>query len=73
MNSYYSLALLLARKEAAQSALETATSALPNAPVIPDAGKTRPLWLDALRGRVATLLHRIAWSLEPDEQVGSNQ
>ena len=70
MNSYYPLALLLARQEAAQSAFETATSALPNAPVVPYAEKSSPRWLDALRGRVATILHRVAWALEPEDHIG---
>ncbi|MCD4852053.1 hypothetical protein AB4Y77_14830 [Paenarthrobacter sp. YAF11_1] len=70
MNSYYPLALLLARQEAAQSALETANSALPHAPVVPvHEGSSHP-WLDALRGRVATILHRVAWALEPEDHIG---
>lgn len=73
MNSYYQLALLFARQEAAQRALETANSALPNTPVIPEAEKTPVLWMDALRGRLATRLHRIAWALDPDGQIDADR
>ncbi|MFE4080267.1 hypothetical protein [Arthrobacter sp. NtRootA1] len=63
MNSYYPLALLLARQE--QATLSHAHSAAPMAPTLPDGKQElRRRWL-ALRGRVATRLHRIAWAIEP--------
>ncbi|MDR6685446.1 hypothetical protein J2Y41_000999 [Arthrobacter sp. 1088] len=65
MNSYYPLALLLARQEQAALSQHLAHSALPTAPTLPD-GKLqlRRRWL-ALRGRAATCLLRIAWAIEP--------
>ncbi|MBU8867773.1 hypothetical protein [Paenarthrobacter aromaticivorans] len=65
MNSYYPLALLLARQEQATLSKHLAHSALPTAPTLPDGKQQlRRRWL-ALRGRVATRLHRIAWAIEP--------
>jgi hypothetical protein len=40
------------------------TSALPDAPVVPE-GQRAGIRLGALRARVATALHRLAWALEP--------
>lgn len=72
MNSYYPLALLVARQEAAQSALETAHSALPGAPVVVERQRPHSLRWAALRGHVATFLHRLAWAIEPGEHGTPN-
>ncbi|MEQ4567289.1 hypothetical protein [Paenarthrobacter sp. CAP02] len=65
MNSYYPLALLLARQEEATLSQHLAHSALPMAPTLPDGEQQlRRRWL-ALRGRAATGLHLIAWAIEP--------
>lgn len=64
MNSYYPLALLLARQEQATIRHHPAHSALPTAPVIPDEVQQLKERLHALLGWTATLLHRIAWSIE---------
>ncbi|MDR6989148.1 hypothetical protein J2Y66_003663 [Paenarthrobacter nitroguajacolicus] len=73
MNSYYPLALLVARQEAAQSAFDAATSALSNAPGIPVAENFSLSWMNFLRGRLATLLHRVAWALEADRRSDSGR
>ncbi|MFJ5956612.1 hypothetical protein ACIQC5_11725 [Paenarthrobacter sp. NPDC092416] len=65
MNSYYPLALLLARQEQAALSQHLAHSALPMAPTLLDGKQQlRRRWL-ALRGRAATGLHRIAWAIAP--------
>jgi hypothetical protein len=40
------------------------TSALPGAPVIAEPAQQKPRML-RLRGRFASLLHRMAWAVEP--------
>lgn len=65
MNSYYALPLLLARQEQAASGQCLARSALPTAPRVADEMRTISLAWRALRAGAATLLHRIAWAIEP--------
>lgn len=65
MNSYYPLALLLARQERAAAGQYLAHSALPTAPRVTDEKMTISQAWRALRERLATLLHRIAWAIEP--------
>jgi hypothetical protein len=56
------IALLLASKN------QTATSALPNAPVMNDVpGAATNRW-DTTRGQLSNLLHRLAWRIEPGHQ-----
>ena len=66
MNSYYPLALLLARQESA------AQSALPDAPTIVDEDGVSLSWSRSVRSRIATALHREAWFFEPAETNGSS-
>lgn len=62
MNSSSVVALCIARAD------HTARSALPNAPMVFEETKGRsPSW-SVRRGRLATLLHRLAWALESHTQ-----
>jgi hypothetical protein len=54
------VALFLARND------DTATSALPRAPRRVRAQKSGLSRRAALRGRMASALHRLAWAIEPD-------
>ena len=45
---------------------DTATSALPNAPRVHRKTKLELSRWSAMRGRIASLLHRLAWAIEPD-------
>jgi len=64
MNSYYPLALLLARQELAALTAHEALSALPGAPVVIGEESRPSLWWRTLRGQIATALHRLAWVIE---------
>jgi hypothetical protein len=44
----------------------TARSALPNSPQMAEVPGRRRLSGNALRGRLATCLHRLAWTIETD-------
>jgi hypothetical protein len=48
------------------SNLSESRSALPGAPVVDD-GSTRHARLALVRARLATVLHRVAWAIEPKE------
>ncbi|TLM82660.1 hypothetical protein FDW83_11945 [Pseudarthrobacter sp. NamE2] len=54
------VALFLAGKD------DTATSALPHAPKQVRARKPQLSRWDLRRGRLASMLHRLAWAIEPD-------
>lgn len=54
------VALFLAGKD------DTATSALPHAPKRVNARKPRLSKWEVRRGRLASMLHRLAWAIEPD-------
>lgn len=45
---------------------DTATSALPNAPRVHRATKPEFSRWSVMRGRVANVLHSLAWAIEPD-------
>lgn len=56
------VALFLARSD------DTATSALPRAPKrVREKKSGLPRW-SILRGRTASVLHRLAWAIEPDAE-----
>jgi hypothetical protein len=58
MNSSSVVALYIARAD------DTARSALPNAPMVPEESAARSASWSVRRGELATLLHRLAWALE---------
>lgn len=60
MDSSGFIALFLAGSDS------TATSALPNAPRQRRAPEPELSRWSVTRGRVASLLHRLAWAIEPD-------
>ncbi|BCW84044.1 hypothetical protein NicSoilE8_17170 [Arthrobacter sp. NicSoilE8] len=63
MNSYYPLALLVARQELAE-----AQSALPEAPTVRHTPRSNAERWASWRGGLATTLHRLAWAIEPKTQ-----
>ena len=48
---------------------DTATSALPNAPRVHRKITPQLSRWSALRGRMASMLHRLAWAIEPDTRL----
>ena len=63
MNSYYPMALLLARPDQITLHAHEARSALPNAPVVREKEQLDQRWR-AVRGYIASSLHRLAWAIE---------
>jgi hypothetical protein len=59
MQSAGMMALFLSRSDS------LATSALPGAPTVSEGPKPRSAAWNALRGRAASVLHRVAWAVEP--------
>ena len=48
---------------------DSATSALPNAPRVHPVAKTELSRWSVMRGRMASMLHRLAWAIEPDSRL----
>ena len=59
MQSAGMMALFLSRSDS------LATSALPGAPTVIEKAKARSAAWITFRGRMASLLHRLAWAVEP--------
>jgi hypothetical protein len=59
MQSAGMMALFLSRSDS------LATSALPGAPTVIEKTKPRPAAWNTFRGRMASVLHRLAWAVEP--------